>query len=73
MQTVRFEAPLPADRRPFKLRLPEEPYSFAGKLVSLSWALELVALPSDRDAARVDIVVGPEQRPLILAELGSSG
>lgn len=70
VQTVPFEAPLGSERRPFKLRLPDEPYSFMGKLVSLSWALELVGLPSDRDAARVDIIVAPERRPLILGELG---
>jgi hypothetical protein len=69
VQSVRFEAPLAVDRRPFELRLPDEPYSVSGTLVSLSWAVELVALPDDRDAARADIVVAPERRPLVLAEL----
>jgi hypothetical protein len=41
----------------------------SGTMVSVSWAVELVALPDDRDAARVDIIVAPERRPLVLAEL----
>jgi len=69
VQRVAFDAPQAAERRPFKLRLPDEPYSLSGSLVSLGWALELVALPDDRDAARVDFIVGPERRLLVLAEL----
>ena len=70
VQRVAFEAPLSVERRTFKLRLPDEPYSLSGRLVSLRWAVELVALPDDRDATRVDVVVAPERRPLVLAELG---
>jgi len=69
VQRVQLEAPGAVDRRPFKLRLPDEPYSMSGTMVSVSWAVELVALPDDRDAARVDIIVAPERRPLVLAEL----
>jgi hypothetical protein len=73
VRRVAFDTPLAVERRLFKLRLPDEPYTFAGRLVSLSWALELVALPSDRDAARVDIVVGPERRPLVLTQSCGGG
>ena len=69
VERVTFEAPQAVERRPFKLRLPDEPYSFSGSLVSLRWALELVALPDDHEAARVDVVIGPERRGLLLAEL----
>jgi len=40
-----FEAPGERDRRSFLFRLPAGPYSFSGKLISLSWGLELVAEP----------------------------
>jgi hypothetical protein len=69
VRRVPFDAPLAVERRPFKLRLPDEPYSLSGRLVSLRWAVELVALPDDRDAARVDVVVAPERRPLVLGGL----
>ena len=45
----------------FSLQLPAGPYSFSGRLVSLGWALELVA-PHEEMAASVPIVVGPEGR-----------
>ena len=38
--------------------MPESPYSFSGKLVSLLWALELVAEPSG-DTERKDISITP--------------
>ena len=45
----------------FSFQLPAGPYSFSGRLVSLGWALELVA-PHEEMAASVPIVVGPEGR-----------
>src|ERR1043166_4380135 len=40
------------------LRLPESPYSFSGKLISLVWALELVAEPS-KEVIRREFVLAP--------------
>ena len=45
----------------FSFQLPAGPYSFSGQLVSLAWALELVA-PHEEMAASAPIVVGPEGR-----------
>lgn len=56
--TVQFESPLQDDTRPFTITAPEAPYSFTGSLVTLEWALELVALPS-KENARIDIVIAP--------------
>lgn len=55
---VRVEAPPARGEREFRFRLPDAPYSFSGKLISLVWALELVALPSD-ETERLEIVVSP--------------
>lgn len=52
-------------RRPFRFVLPEEPYSFSGKLVSLVWALEAVVQPGDR-SQRLELVVGPGRREVVL-------
>jgi hypothetical protein len=53
-----FEHPLTAESRSFKITLPRSPYSFSGKLVSLIWALELVA--SDNETATIkEIIISP--------------
>ncbi len=45
----------------FSFELPPGPYSFSGRLISLAWAVELVA-PNEELAASAPIVVGPEGR-----------
>ncbi len=45
----------------FSFELPPGPYSFSGQLVSLAWAVELVA-PSEEMAGSAAFVVGPEGR-----------
>jgi hypothetical protein len=62
---VRFDAPTERERRRFQLMLPEGPYSFVGRLVSLVWAVELVVLPGD-EAARTELVIAPGARPVML-------
>jgi hypothetical protein len=58
VETVRFDHPLPEETRSFRFRLPDAPYSFTGKLISLRWALELVAEPS-KEVARREITIAP--------------
>ncbi len=53
-----FEHLLSAESRPFKITLPQSPYSFSGKLVSLLWALELVA-SDDETAITKEITISP--------------
>jgi hypothetical protein len=60
-----ISAPGPAGEHGSTFTLPEGPYSFSGKLISLSWAVELVALPS-RKFARCDLVVAPGGREVVL-------
>jgi hypothetical protein len=55
---LRVERPAVAGERDFAFDLPPAPYSFSGRLITLGWALELVALPSE-EAERLDLVVGP--------------
>ena len=52
-------------RRNFTFVLPEEPYSFSGKLISLIWALEAVVQPGDR-SQRLELVVAPQRREVVL-------
>jgi hypothetical protein len=59
--TAVFQAPGRQDKRDFKLRIPDGPYSFAGKLIAILWSVEVVAEP-DSHAGRQDIVVSPSGR-----------
>ena len=69
VETVRFDRPMSEETRSYRFRLPEMPYSFSGKLISLIWALELVAEPS-KEVARVEITVAPGGREVRLNSIG---
>ena len=58
VRTERFDRPASKETRSFHFSLPEAPYSFSGSLISLIWALELVAEPS-REVARQEIIIAP--------------
>ncbi len=60
-----LEAPAPAERRSFRFRLPDGPYSFSGKLISLVWTVEAVVEPESR-AGRVELVVSPTGEEILL-------
>lgn len=62
---VRWDQPTDSDEREFHLTLPREPYSFSGSLISLVWAVEAVALPSE-EANLQQITVGPGGREVLL-------
>lgn len=74
VSTVPFGNPGLQDRRPFRVSLPDGPFSFSGKLISLAWALELVAEPGSR-ASRTEITVSPTRMEILLTPLspGSPG
>jgi hypothetical protein len=60
-----FEAPGVSDRRSFRFRLPDGPYSFSGKLISLVWTAEAVLEPGSRPG-RADLVVSPTGKEVLL-------
>jgi hypothetical protein len=49
----------------FRFTAPREPYSFSGKLISLTWSVEAVAEPGD-DANEVQVVIAPDGREIVL-------
>lgn len=65
VEAVPFAHPAAEGRETFRVHLPAGPYSFSGKLISLVWALELVAEPGAR-AARTEITVAPGGREVLL-------
>ncbi len=62
---TRFDQPRPFESRKCDFRLPEAPYSFSGKLVSLVWAVEAVVEPGDV-SQRLEIVVAPNGQEINL-------
>jgi hypothetical protein len=60
---------VPEDTRSFQFTAPLAPYSFTGKLVTLTWAVEVVALPR-KENTRVEVVIAPGGKALELAEVG---
>jgi hypothetical protein len=65
VSTVPFANPGLQDRRAFRVSLPDGPFSFSGKLISLVWALELVIEPGSR-ASRTEITVSPTRMEILL-------
>jgi hypothetical protein len=66
VETQPIQPPEPNGRCDFRFRLPAGPYSFSGKLVSLLWAVELVAEPGAK-GARTEITVAPGGREVLLS------
>jgi hypothetical protein len=58
LDVLRFDQPKKEEDRPFRFKLPDSPYSFSGKLISLVWALELVTEPA-KDVERLEITMAP--------------
>jgi hypothetical protein len=63
--TVQFDLPSRRETRQASFELPRAPHSFSGKLISLVWALELIALPSE-DFGRLDITIAPQSEEIAL-------
>ena len=59
VRSLRTEAPESSGHREFSIRVPDGPYSFSGKLITLAWAIEIVALPGG-ETERLDLTIGPQ-------------
>jgi hypothetical protein len=66
VDTVAFPNPQATDQRTFRFTLPEAPYSFSGKLISILWAIELIVEPGS-SVERREIVVSPSGREVVVA------
>lgn len=67
--TERFTSLVSQDARPFRLQIPDGPVSVDGRIVSVKWALELVAMTTRETVLRWDLVVSPTGRPIQLGEV----
>ncbi len=64
----RYEQPQISDTKSFALTAPAEPPSCSGRLVSISWALELVS-SDDQPVPRIDLVIAPGAQELRLGHV----
>jgi hypothetical protein len=65
-RSERFEWPARNGSRRTTITLPRNPYSFSGKLISLIWALELVAFPGEV-STRKEITIAPGGREVLIS------
>jgi hypothetical protein len=72
VEAVRFEAPRMIDARRWSVQIPNGPYSFSGKLISLIWALEMAVEPSGA-SERLELTVGPRGEEILLHRDGLEG
>ena len=70
IENLHFEQPLAQETRSFRLKLPQAPYSCLGTLVSVIWALELIAYPS-KAVTRQEIMVGPGRKAVQLGTVAT--
>jgi hypothetical protein len=66
VDTVAFPDPQTTDQRTFRFVLPDAPYSFSGKLVSIVWAIELILEPGP-SVERREFVMSPTGREVVVA------
>jgi len=67
-----LDKPRATDSRTVEFKLPEAPYSFSGKFVSLVWAVRLELFGAGK-SKQIDITVAPLAREVILPDVLSSG
>ncbi len=72
VETARFDNPGACGSKEFAFPLPDGPYSFSGKLISLIWAVELTCRPGS-ETARREITLSPTGREIILSEVSKQG
>jgi len=58
--------------QPFQFRMPAAPYSFAGALISLKWAIELI-LDKGGDVQRIELILSPWTEMLTLTSIEMKG
>jgi hypothetical protein len=70
-QSMTIDSPGAAESRRVEFKLPAAPYSFSGRLISLVWALELVAGRSN--SFRKEITIAPGASEVLLNREGEGG
>jgi hypothetical protein len=65
VDSIMLERPIPLGSKRFRLRLPDQPYSFSGKLISVLWYLKAIASPGVNEV-EVPLIVSPTLREIVI-------
>jgi hypothetical protein len=72
VEVVHLSAGAARGRQPFRFRLPQQPYSFSGRLIALTWGIEVVVEPG-RSSQHLELVMAPGRRAVILHSADGPG
>jgi hypothetical protein len=65
VEALRFEQLAAQDARPFSFQLPPFPFSYEGRLMRLTWALEAICAPGTI-TAREEFTLAPDRKKIVL-------
>jgi hypothetical protein len=71
VERLRLEDLPASGSRRLGIQLPDSPWSFSGKLISLKWALELKVYPG-KARARQEFVMAPGRQEIVLGDTTAS-
>lgn len=70
VHNVWFDHPGAHGSKEFSFELPEGPFSFSGRLISVIWAIELTCSPGS-ETTRREITISPTGREILLGSVAS--
>ncbi len=65
VDAIRFDRPTTQETQRFQFRLPQFPFSYEGRLMRLTWALEAICFPGNQ-STREEFVLGPNRKKIFL-------
>ena len=65
IERKKFESPGTLAQKDFAFKIPPQPYSFSGRLISIIWALEATAYPEEQ-TTRQQITISPTGKEVTL-------
>ena len=68
VHNVWFDDPGPHGSKEFSFELPEGPFSFSGRLISVIWAIELICSPGS-ETTRREITLSPTGKEILLGSV----
>ncbi|MBN2138231.1 MAG: hypothetical protein JW720_10520 [Sedimentisphaerales bacterium] len=66
IDSAKFDVTGSLGQKEFAFQIPEGPYSFSGRLISIVWAIEATAYPAET-TVRQEITVSPTGREVVLS------
>ena len=65
IETKKFDNPGSLAQKEFSFKIPNQPYSFSGKLISIIWAIEACCYPTEQ-TIRQQITISPTGKEVVL-------